>query len=359
MSRPSVEQSLSALFSDPEVVEILINDDGSIFLERSGGRLAPQDFLAQAADVEAFLKAVLGRAESFGPARPYADLAALDGSRVHVMAPPLVRGGLCVSIRKRPQRRPALSELARNGAMPPGCAEFLSFAVKSQKSILIIGGASSGKTTLLNALAALIPNEERILVLEDTPELALPQRHVLYLRTRSRDAGGLPDVTLRELVANTLRMRPDRIIVGEVRGSEAVDMLQAMNVGHDGVMGTLHANSAREGLQRLEALVMSAGLDMPLRAVRSSIAMAIDLVVVMSRLADGTRRVCQVTEITGLEVEHFTLADLFILESRKSAADMACRLRPTGVLPRFYDQLRTQGLDTPLEFFKASDAPEV
>ena len=345
-------QRLLNLYADPEVVEIIINDDGAVFLERSGARLEPQPFAMGAAEIDAFLRAILGRPESFGPARPYADLSATDGSRVHVISPPLVRGGLCVTIRKRPSRRPHLGELARMGALTVGCAAFLKFAVKHHKNILIIGGTSSGKTTLLNALASLIPDGERLIVLEDTPELSLPQPHVMYLRTRVRDAAGLPDVTLRELLINTLRMRPDRILVGEVRSVEAWDMLQAMNVGHEGVMCTLHANSAREGLQRLETLVLSAGLELPLRAVRSTITLAIDMVVIMARLADGSRRVTQVTELTGLEIDNITLSDLFLMDARKGPEGMGFTLRPTGAMPRFYDGLRRQGEETPLEFFQ-------
>jgi pilus assembly protein CpaF len=345
-------QSLLNAYSDPDVIEVVVNDDGSVFLEKAGTHLEKQPFQVDGGDIELFLKTVLGRVESFGPARPYADLSATDGSRVHVIAPPLVRGGLCVTIRKRPTRRPHLGEIARSGAITLGCASFLKFAVKHHRNILIIGGTSSGKTTLLNALGALIPNEERVIVLEDTPEMTLPQPHVMYLRTRGRDAAGLPDVTLRDLVTNTLRMRPDRIIVGEVRGAEAMDMLQAMNVGHEGVMCTLHANSAREGLQRLEALVLSSGVELPLHAVRSTITLAIDLVVIMSRLADGTRRVTQVTEITGMELDNITLSDLFLIDARKTADGMGFTLRPTGSMPRFYDQLRKQGEDPPLEFFQ-------
>jgi pilus assembly protein CpaF len=345
-------QSLLESYQNPEVIEVVINDDGSVFLERAGTHLEKQPFQVSAADIELFLRTILGRAESFGPARPYADLSALDGSRVHVIAPPLVRGGMCITIRKRPSHRPHLGEIARSGAITLGCASFLKFAVKHHRNILIIGGTSSGKTTLLNALAALIPNEERVIVLEDTPELMLPQPHAMYLRTRVRDAAGLPDITLRDLLVNTLRMRPDRIIVGEVRSVEASDMLQAMNVGHEGVMCTLHANSAREGLQRLETLVLSSGLELPLRAVRSTIVLAIDLLVVMSRLGDGSRRVTQVAEVTGMELDNITLSDLFLLDARKTAGGMGFNLRPTGSMPRFYDQLRKQGEETPLEFFQ-------
>ena len=202
-----------------------------------------------------------------------------------------------------------------------------------------------------NALAARVDRGDRIRVIEDTAELQLPQPHVVYMKTRIRDIQGLPDVTLRDLIINTLRMRPDRIIVGEVRGPEALDMLQAMNVGQEGVMATLHANSCREALQRLETLILMAGSDMPLKAVRGSVAQAVDVIVFMARLADGSRRVVQVSEVTGLEAENILMSDLFQTDSRKSAQGMAFELRPTGNIPRFFDQLRQQGFEPPLELF--------
>ena len=343
-------QALSEAFEDPANSELIINDDGAVFVER-GSSLEALPFKAAPDDVQAFLKVLVGES-GFGPARPYADLSAYDGSRVHIIAPPLVRGGVCVTIRKRPERRLTLEEQVQNGSVTTGCASFLEYAVEQRKNMLIIGGTSSGKTTLLNALVSLVPPKDRILVLEDSPELVLPQPHVMYLKTRLRDSNGLPDVTLKELLINTLRMRPDRIIVGECRSVEAADMLQAMNVGHEGVMCTMHANSAREGLQRLETLVMAAGGDLPLRVVRSSIVLAVDLVVFMARLSDGNRRVCQVTEVTGMEIDNITLSDLFLLDTRKGAQGAAFELKPTGAMPRFYDQLRKQGLEPPLEFFQ-------
>jgi pilus assembly protein CpaF len=345
-------EKLVAAFQDPGVSELMINDDGSVYVERAGAALEQVPAKAGPNDIAALLKALVGDTGGFGPQRPYADLSAADGSRVHVIAPPLVRGGVCVTIRKRPARRPTLEELVQAGSLTEGCAGFLDFAVHHQKNVIIVGGTSSGKTTLLSALAARINPKSRILVLEDTPELALPQSHVMYLRTRLRDTQGAPDVTLADLLVNTLRMRPDRIIVGEVRGPEASDMLQAMNVGQEGVLSTLHANSCREALQRLETLVLMAGLDMPLKAVRNNIALAVDLIVFMSRLSDGTRRVIQVAEITGIEVENITMADLFKTDSRKGPGGVSFALRPTGAMPRFYDQLRQQGFEPPLDFFQ-------
>ena len=347
---PEIDRLILA-FNDPGVVELIINDDGSVYVERSDAALEKVDFEASPQEVEGLLLALAGEL-AFGPQRPYADLSAPDGSRIHVLAPPIVRGGLAVTIRKRPPRRPSLGELTQWGALTPSCAGFLEYAVAQHKNVLVVGGTSSGKTTMLNALCALIGPRERILVIEDTPELSLPLPHVVYMKTRLRDAGGLADVTLRDLIINTLRMRPDRIVVGEVRGPEALDLLQAMNIGQEGVMSTLHANSAREALQRLETLVLMAGLDMPLKALRGNVALALDLIVFMARLSDGSRRVVQVVEVTGLELENILLSDLYKTESRKSASGIDFTLRPTGAIPRFFEQLRQQGFQPPIEFFR-------
>lgn len=346
---PEIEK-LVAAFEDPQVHELMINDDGSVYVENGRG-MRRLDAAPTAADVAAFVKGVVGADEKFGPDRPYADLTAVDGSRVHVIAPPVARS-LAVTIRKRPARRPTLDQLVEAGTLGDGCADFLDFCVQRKLNVLIAGGTGAGKTTLLSALAAQIDPAERVLVLEDTPELALSQPHVLYLRTRGRDGAGRAEVTLRDLVVNTLRMRPDRVIIGETRGPEAADMLNAMNVGQDGMLTTLHANSAREALQRLETLVLQAGVDMPLKAVRGNIATALDFIVFLARLSDGSRRVTQVTEVTGMEVDTISLSDLFLLDLRKSPEGVSAALRPTGAVPRIYDRMRRQGEEPPMEFFK-------
>ncbi|HAZ08010.1 MAG TPA: hypothetical protein DCZ01_05680 [Elusimicrobia bacterium] len=349
---PQLERLLAVL-KDPEIIEFIINDDGSVYVERGSTVLDKLDFHASPEDISALLCVLGGPGLNIGPARPYAELSAPDGSRVHVLAFPIVRGSFAVTIRKRPSHRPSIKELALGATLTPACAAFLDCAVQQHKNILIVGGASSGKTTLLNGLCGLIGETNRILVIEDIPELSLPQPHVVYIKTRMRDPDGLVDVSLRDLVRNTLRMRPDRIVVGEVAGPEALDMLQAMNLGQEGVMATLHANSCREALQRLETLVLMAGLDMPLRAVRGNVALAVDLIVFLARLSDGTRRVAQVAEVTGLEIENILMIDLFKMESRKSSGGQTFALRPTGTVPRFYDQMREQGFEPPLEFFRA------
>jgi pilus assembly protein CpaF len=353
MSDASAAQGLLNALSDPAVNEVMLNEDGTAYVERMGaGALEPLPFRLDAANAMAFLRALAGDGvEAFLAKRPFADLVAVEGSRVHVLMPPLVKG-MTVTIRKRPTRRPTLEHIVEAGALTANCAGFLAYAVAARKNILLAGGTSSGKTTLLNSLCARIPNEERILVLEDTPELTLPQPHVNYLRTRLRDPQGGPDVTLHDLVVNTLRMRPDRVIVGEVRSVEAADMLEAMNVGCDGMMGTIHANSAREALQRLETLVLMAGGELPMKAVRMNIASALDLIVVVTRTADGKRRVMQVAEVTGMEVDAVTMIDIFKVEGRKGPGAMNFELKPTGSMPRFYDGLRQAGMEPPLEFFR-------
>ena len=349
---PEIEKLVEA-FEDPGVIELMINDDAGVFVERAGARLERLDVKPAQQDILAFVRGVVGAPEEFGPRRPYADLTATDGSRIHVISPPLVKG-LTVTVRKRPTRRPTLQELIDCGTLTDHCAGFLDYCVHQKMNILVVGGTSSGKTTLLAALAAIANPEERILILEDTPELTLPEthKHAIFMRTRLRDASGSPDVTLRELVINTLRMRPDRVIVGETRGPEAADMLQAMNVGTDGFLTTLHANSAREAIGRLETLVLQAGIDMPLKAIRQNIVSALDFIVFLSRLADGSRRIVQISEVTGLELDTVTMADLFILDLRRGAGGLEGKLRAAGTIPRFYERLRRQGIEPPLQFFR-------
>jgi len=347
---PEIDK-LNDAFRDPGVVELMINHDGAVYVEREGAQITRLPLKPTGDDVLSFLRVIVGAPEEFGPKRPYADLSALDGSRVHVIAPPLARG-LTISVRRRPTRRPTLDELVEGGALTPNAAGFLGFCVEQKMNVLVVGGTSSGKTTLLSALCSLASPEERILVLEDTPELTLPQPHVLYLRTRMRDSAGMPDVTLRELVINTLRMRPDRVIVGETRGPEAADMLQAMNVGQDGLMSTLHANSPREAIARLETLVLQAGIDMPLKAIKQNIVSALDFIVFLSRLSDGSRRVLQISEITGMEMDTVSMADLFTLDIQRGAGGLGGKLKAVGAIPRFYERLRKQGIEPPLEFFR-------
>jgi len=345
----SAIDTLAAAFDDPAVVELMINPDGTAYAETTAKGVRRLDATATQQDIAAFLGAITGSTEVFGPDRPYADLTATDGSRVHVVAPPIARG-LTLTIRKRPAKRPTLEELIATGTLTAACAAFLVYLVEQKLNILIVGGANSGKTTLLAALAEYADERERIVVLEDTPELALSQEHALYLRTRLRDASGRPDVSLRDLVVNTLRMRPDRIVVGETRGPEAADMLQAMNVGCEGMLTTLHANSAREAVTRLETLVLQSGIDMPLKAIRSNIVTAVDFIVFVARLGDGSRKVMQVAELTGMELDTISMSDLFSMDARRGGSV----LKAGGRIPRFYDRLREVGVEPPMDFFRTN-----
>ena len=347
-----VEEFLK-LMNNSAVIEVMVNEDGAVYIERSGLSFVEKTSLVIGnPERQEVLKSIAGTV-TLTPQRPYADLLGVDGSRIHAIGYPIVKS-LALTVRKRPQKRPSIEEMVQLQTLSPACANFLVYAVQLKKNIMICGGTSSGKTTLLNALAAHCQMQERILVLEDTPELTLPQPHVMYLRTRIADQGGLPDITLRELVINTLRMRPDRLIVGECRGPEAADMLGAMNVGQDGLLSTLHASSSREVLSRLETLVLMSGIDMPIKAVRSQISTALDLIVFMARLADGKRRVISVVEVTGMELDNITLSELFSADIRKSSEGMSVSLKGTGLRPKFYDQLRSQGFEPPMNFFENS-----
>jgi pilus assembly protein CpaF len=247
-----------------------------------------------------------------------------------------------------------MSDLISFGTLTPEAAQFLQAAVQAKLNILITGGTASGKTTLLNVLSAFIPNDERIITIEDTAELQLRQDHVVRLEARPPNIEGVGEVTIRDLVRNALRMRPDRIIVGECRGGEALDMLQAMNTGHEGSMTTIHANNPREALSRLETMVLMAGMDLPVRAIREQIAGAIDLIVHMARLRDGSRRVMQISEITGMEGDVVTMQDLFVFEYEgfDEMGRIRGRLRPTGLRPKCYERILERGIRLPVTIFQ-------
>lgn len=283
---------LDPVLADPTVTEVMVNGDGSVWVER-GGRLERLDLRVERAEVELLIERILGplglRADRTSP---IADARLPDGSRVNVVVAPLAVDGPSITIRRFGARPISLSELC-----PPGVTELLTWAVKARCSLIVSGGTGAGKTTLLNALASQLPSGERIITVEDTAELRLPHAHVVRLEARPATADGLGAVAIRALVRNALRMRPDRIVVGEVRGGEALDMLWAMNTGHDGSLSTVHANSPVDALRRLEVMVLSAGLELPIAAVRDQLTSALDLVVQVARLADGRRQVVAVGEV--------------------------------------------------------------
>jgi pilus assembly protein CpaF len=292
---------------------------------------------------------------------PMVDARLPDGSRVNAIVPPLAVDGPALTIRKFAVDPFQVDDLIGFGTLTPEVAELLDAVVRAGLNILISGGTGTGKTTLLNVVSSFIPASERIVTIEDAVELQLRQPHVIRLESRPPNIEGRGEVTVRDLVRNSLRMRPDRIIVGEVRGAEALDMLQAMNTGHDGSISTIHCNSPRDAFSRLETMVLMTGLDLPSRAIRDQIAAAIDLVVHLDRLPNGTRQVTQITEVTGMEGDVITASDIYAVGHRtrsEHAASEVRPIRPTGIRPSFTQRLQDQGIELPAELFGGvSDLP--
>jgi len=345
---------LEPLLSDPEITEIMVNAPELVFIER-GGKLprVPVRFrdAAHIMRIVQRILAPLGR--HVGEASPMVDARLPDGSRVNIIVPPLCPRSPAITIRRFRERRFSLEELVALGSMPAALAQFLAAAVRARANILISGGTGSGKTTMLSALAAHIPEEERIITIEDPIELKLQQPHVVSLEARPPSIEGKGEVTQRDLLRNALRMRPDRIIIGEVRGPEAFDMLNAMNTGHEGSLSTIHANSPRDALARLENMVLMAGFDLPQRAIREQIASALDLIVQVARFVDGVRRITQVTEVVGMEGNVVTLQDIFVFQQEgiDGQGRVVGQLRPTGIRPTFSHKLELAGIQLPAELF--------
>ncbi|HLE71000.1 MAG TPA: ATPase, T2SS/T4P/T4SS family [Vicinamibacteria bacterium] len=345
---------LEDLLRDPDVSEIMVNGIDHVFVERKGKlTLTEHKFLT-----EDQLRAVIERivnplGRRIDEKSPMVDARLEDGSRVNAIIPPLAIDGPSVTIRKFAKTPLKVPDLVRFGSFTTQMAQFFEAAVLARQNIVISGGTGSGKTTLLNVLSSFVPEDERIVTIEDSAELQLPQEHVVRLESRPPNIEGEGAVTIRDLVRNALRMRPDRIVVGECRAGEALDMLQAMNTGHDGSLTTVHANTPRDALSRLETLCLMAGLDLPARAIREQIASAIDLVFQQSRLSDGTRRVTHVAEITGREGEVFTLADIFLFKQTGITPEgkVQGQFAPTGVIPKFIEGLSRRGIKVPREIF--------
>jgi pilus assembly protein CpaF len=278
-----------------------------------------------------------------------------DGSRVNVIIHPLAINGPMLTIRKFARDPFTIEDLVEMGTCTKKVADFLESCVRGRLNIIASGGTGTGKTTTLNVLSSFIPDDERIITIEDAAELQLTQKHVLRLESRPPNIEGKGEITIRDLVRNSLRMRPDRIVVGEVRGGEALDMLQAMNTGHDGSLSTVHANSTRDVLSRLETMVMMAGMELPVKAIREQVAAAVDLIVHMNRLKDGTRRFVKITEVQGMEGEVITLQDLFIFDFSEGIDEegrFRGSIKSTGLLPRFNKKLRDIGIEIPAEIFE-------
>jgi pilus assembly protein CpaF len=341
---------LESLLSDPTISDILVNTYKTVFVERFGKlELTNVRFSSDAHLLKIIDKIVSRVGRRIDESSPMVDARLPDGSRVNAIIPPLSIDGPLLSIRRFAVVPLRAEDLLRNKAMTPHMAELLAGMVRAKLNILISGGTGSGKTTLLNVLSSHIGATERIVTIEDAAELQLQQPHVVRLETRPPNIEGKGEVTQRALVRNSLRMRPDRIILGEVRGSEAFDMLQAMNTGHDGSMATVHANTPRDGLSRLENMIGMSGLAMPAKAMRQQIASAINAVVQVARLSDGTRKVIALSEITGMEGEIITMQDIFVFEQTGTNPDgtVQGQFRATGIRPKFLSRLKAAGIGLP------------
>lgn len=345
---------LEDLLRDPSITEIMVNGKDKIFLERAGKiYLSNRKFSSEQQLLNVIERIVTPLGRRIDEASPLVDGRLKDGSRVNAIIPPLSLVGPCITIRKFSKEKLTFNDLIKFGSLTPEMVEFLRICVQLRKNILISGGTGSGKTTLLNILSGFIPANERIITIEDAAELQLPHEHWVRLESRPPNVEGAGEITIRRLVINSLRMRPDRIIVGECRAGEALDMLQAMNTGHDGSLTTVHANSPRESLSRLETLVLMAGMDIPVSAIRSQIAGAIDIIVQMARLSDGSRKVTAITEITGMERDTIMLSDIFKFEQESvdEKGKVVGEFKTTGVMPSFVDELKTRNIAFDVNIF--------
>ena len=337
---------LETLLHDDSITEVLVNGPEHVFVERSG-KLEESDIKFRDNDdvmrIVERIVAPLGR--RVDESSPMVDARLPDGSRVNVIIPPISLNGPSISIRKFPKHALTPDELIKKGAFTPGIAEFLKACVSARLNVVVSGGTGTGKTTVLNALSSYIPEGDRIVTIEDAAELRLQQRHVVRLEARPANIEGKGHISIRQLVINALRMRPDRIVVGEVRGGEALDMLQAMNTGHDGSLTTVHSNNARDTLRRVETMVLMAGMDLPLRAIREQISSAFDLIVHLLRLVDGSRKIVQISEVQGMEGDTIVMQDIFqFVQTTVENGKVQGYFTPTGVRPKFYEKLESAGL---------------
>jgi pilus assembly protein CpaF len=346
---------LEQLLADTTISDILVNSPYSIYIERSG-KLERTNI--EFKDNEHLMRVIERIVSSVGrridESSPMVDARLKDGSRVNAIIPPLSLDGPVLSIRRFGAEPLRMNKLLEKQELTTEMAQMFEMCVVARLNCLISGGTGAGKTTLLNALSAYIPVDERIVTIEDSAELQLQQPHCVRLETRPPNIEGKGEVTQRDLVKNALRMRPDRIVIGEVRGGEAIDMLQAMNTGHDGSLTTIHANTARDALARIETMIQMTGMRLSDRAMRQQIASAINLVVQVARLSDGTRRITSVSEITGMEGDTITMQEVFVFERKGVDKDgrVIGRFKPTGVRPRFSDRLKVYGMQLPRTFFE-------
>ena len=345
---------LDKLLSDSTITEIMVNESKKIFVERKGKIELAEETFRNEGHLRRIIDKIVGRVgRRIDESSPMVDARLPDGSRVNAIIPPLSIGGAKLTIRKFSATPLTSDDLIKFGTMTAQASTFLDICVKGRLNILVSGGTGSGKTTLLNTLSNFIPNDERIITIEDAVELQLMKEHLIQLESRPPNIEGKGQVLIRDLVRNSLRMRPDRIVVGEVRGGEALDMLQAMNTGHDGSLSTVHANSPRDVLSRIETMVLMSGMELPISAIRQQIAAAVDLIIHLARMRDGSRRITQITEITGMEADVITMQDLFLFEYGKGEGQEKFEgmLQSTGVRPRCLDHLQAMGLEVPVNLF--------
>jgi pilus assembly protein CpaF len=347
---------LEPLLHDPEVTEIMCNGIDEIYVERRGKIERTQaNFIDESQFRQVIEKMVARVGRRIDESSPMVDARLPDGSRVNAVIPPVSVHGPVLTIRRFPEKAYEVKDLIALGSLTVDTAVFLEACVRAKLNILVTGGTGTGKTTILNVISGFIPLDDRIITIEDAAELRLNQPHVVTLESRPPNAEGAGEIKIRDLLRNALRMRPDRIIVGEVRGPEALDMLQAMNTGHEGSLTTLHCNSPRDALSRLETLVLMAGFDLPVRAIRTQIASAIDLIVHLDRLGDGSRRTTAITEIQGMESDIITIQDIFTFtftSGGRESAKIAGRLQATGLRPKLVERIRAAGLDLPPKLFQ-------
>jgi pilus assembly protein CpaF len=345
---------INPLLLDPEVSEVMVNGPNRVYVERNGKlELTYVQFRDDEHVLHIIDKIVAPLGRRIDESSPMVDARLPDGSRVNVIIPPLALNGPTITIRKFSKDPYKIEDLIGFGTLSKEMAIFLEACVKARLNIFVSGGTGSGKTTTLNVLSALIPSDERIVTIEDAAELQLWQDHVVSLESRPPNIEGKGGISIRDLVRNSLRMRPERIVIGEVRGGEALDMLQAMNTGHDGSLATGHSNSPRDMIARLETMVLMAGIDLPVKAIREQIAGAIDVIIQQSRLKDGTRKITNITEVQGMEGDVVVLQDIFIFRQNGISEEgkLLGRLVPTGVRPKFFDRLESSGIHIPTSVF--------
>jgi pilus assembly protein CpaF len=349
---------IERLLADRTVSEIMVNGPEQIWIERDGLLSLTDLHFSDEAQLRRIITKMVGQVgRRIDESSPLVDARLPDGSRVNAVIPPLSLTGPLLTVRRFDQERFDLAELIRIDTLSQSTADFLCQCIQAELNILISGGTGTGKTTMLNALSASVPDRDRIVTIEDAAELQLQQRHVVRLESRPKNIEGEGEVTIRDLVRNALRMRPDRIIVGEVRGAEALDMLQAMTTGHEGSLSTIHATSARDALNRLETMVLMAGFELPVRAIRHYVSSALDLIVQIERLDDGTRHVTLITEVQRMEGDVITLHNLFEyrMEGMSEDRKVIGHLRPTGLRPTFGSKFERHGLQMPDELFGTPD----